>query len=816
MKTIWKDWVIIMANLFLVCDASNIGGFNKLTRHRMPGALPFGAKYRLIDFTLSNCKNSHITNVAIFPYGNYRSLADHIGSGDRWDLNRRKDGIFILPPKNLNPTIEDSISFQRMYEHIEYFNRSNQEYVIVSPANIVWNIDYQVLLHNHLVQNADITEVVSLDQKRLRTFVLSKDLLLDFIKNYDAIPYRNLTDVFDYATNLKKNPYHFEQASYFINSPFELYQANMQLLLHEVRQQLFRKDRPILSKETMSAPSRYSEDASVKNSIVASGAIIEGAIDNSIIGRKAIIKKGAKVSHSIIMNQCVIESGATIEYALLDKETRVVENAVVKGNLNQLFVSEKRQVVISDENLKVLQITAECNPFVKTGGLADIVGSLAENFSVLGISSNVMMPLYPRIKDKYKLFIEIKADQIIDYGNEKYKVTLYVYNNQNVNYYFIESYDFFDRDEIYGYKDDGDRFAFFSKAALAFLDVFDELPDIIHIHDWHMGLVPLIMKEHKHLTDIKTLMTIHNIEYQGIYDANILEKLGLKENGNQKWINFMEIGLQTATKISTVSETYKEELKFEYFSKNLVDIINKRERDFYGILNGLNEETGPNKDLTIHEKYNLMNVFSAKKINKQELQKRMNLNVGDEYFVLGMVTRIVEQKGFDILLPALDEVMNNDKIQFVILGAGDGNYVSWLEQIQKKHPGQVALNIGYDATEPGYIYAGADAFLMPSRYEPCGTGQMIALKYGTIPIVRQTGGLNDTIEHFDSITKRGNGFKFYNYDFRDLIFQITQAQKLFEKSKPDWNQLIINAMNSRFWLKDSAKSYIELYRMMII
>jgi len=808
--------VIEVANLFLVCDASNVGGFNKLTRHRMPGALPFGAKYRLIDFTLSNCKNSHITNVAIFPYGNYRSLADHIGSGDRWDLNRRKDGIFILPPKNLNPTIEDSISFQRMYEHIEYFTRSNQEYVIVSPANLVWNIDYQVLLHDHLVQNADITEVVSLDQKRIRTFVLAKDLLLDFIKNYDAIPYRNLTDVFDYSTSLKKNPYHFEQACYFINSPFELYQANMQLLLPEVRQQLFRKDRPILSKETMSAPSRYSKEASVKNSIVASGAIVEGTLVNSIIGRKAIIKKGAKVSHSIIMNQCVIESGATIEYALLDKETRVVENAVVKGNLNQLFVSEKRQVVISDENLKVLQITAECNPFVKTGGLADIVGSLAENYSILGISSNVMMPLYPRIKDKYKLFIEIKADQIIDYGNDKYKVTLYVYNNQNVNYYFIESYDFFDREAIYGYKDDGDRFAFFSKAALAFLDVFDEMPDIIHIHDWHMGLIPLLLKEHIHLKNIKTLMTIHNIEYQGIYDADILEKLGLKENGNQKWINFMEIGLQTATKISTVSETYKEELKFEYFSKNLVDIINKRERDFYGILNGLSEETGPNKDLTIHEKYNLMNVFGAKKINKQELQKRMNLNVGDEYFVLGMVTRIVEQKGFDILLPALEEVLHNDKIQFVILGAGDGKYVSWLEQIKLKHPKQVALNIGYNATEPGYIYAGVDVFLMPSRYEPCGTGQMIALKYGTIPIVRQTGGLNDTIEHFDSITKRGNGFKFYNYDFRDLIFQITQAYSLYDKSKPDWNQLIINAMNSRFWLKDSAKSYIELYRMMII
>ncbi|MBN2504986.1 MAG: glycogen/starch synthase [Bacilli bacterium] len=804
-----------MANLFLVCDASNIGSFNRLTRHRVPGALPFGAKYRLIDFTLSNCKNSNITNVAIFPYGNYRSLSDHIGSGDRWDLNRRKDGIFILPPKNLNLSIEDSLSFQRMYEHLEYFNRSTQEYVIVSPANLVWNVDYQVLLHDHLVHSADITEVVSAEHKRMRTYVLSKSRLLEYITNYDTIPYRNLTEVFDYAQNLKKHPYHFEQACFFPNSAFELYQANMQLLNQEIRAQLFRKDRPIFSKETMSAPSRYGDDAKIKNSIVASGAVVDGTVINSIIGRKTFIHKDAVVKNSIVMNQCHVEPDSIVEYALLDKETRILAKAKVIGNLDQLFVSEKKQIVISGEDLKVLQITAECNPFVKTGGLADIVGSLAENYSELGVSSSVMMPLYPRIKDKYKLFIEIRADQIIAYGDDKYKTTLYSYNNQNVNYYFIESYDFFDRDDIYGYEDDGDRFAFFSKAALAFLDVFDDLPDIIHIHDWHMGLVPLIIKENEHLKSIRTLMTIHNIEYQGVHEGTIYDRLGIHHNGNHHRINFMEVGLNNATKISTVSETYKEELKYEYYSKNLVEVINRRDRDFYGIINGLSDDIGPNRDLTIKEKYNLMNVFGAKPKNKSDLQKRMSLSEGNDYFVIGMVTRIVEQKGFDILLPALEQVLANEKIQFVILGAGDERYVRWLESIKQRHPTQVALNIGYDATEPSYIYAGADAFLMPSRYEPCGTSQMIALKYGTIPIVRQTGGLNDTVDAFDGITKRGNGFKFFNYDYRDLVFQIENAFKIFTDAKEDWRQMIINAMNSRFWQKDSANAYIDLYRSML-
>ncbi|MGD9909269.1 MAG: glycogen/starch synthase [Candidatus Izemoplasmatales bacterium] len=804
-----------MNNLFMVVDASIKGSFNKLTRHRMPGALPFGAKYRLIDFTLSNCKNSHISNVAIFPYGNYRSLSDHIGSGDRWDLNRRRDGIFILPPKNQNLTIDDSISFQRMYEHIEYFLRSNQEYVIVSPANIVWNIDYQVLLHSHLVENADITEVLSSDHKRIKTFILSKKLLLDYIMHYDSIQYRNLSDVFDYAPKLKRNPYIFTNACFYIESPYDLYTANMQLLLPEIRNQLFHKQRSILSKETMSAASRYTEDSSCKNSIVASGAIIEGHVENSIIGRKAHIKKGAIIRNSVIMNQCNVEENAVVEYAVLDKETHVLKDANVHGDYQHLFVSEKKQIVISDQEINVVQIASECWPFIKTGGLADVVGSLAENYAYQGVISSVMMPLYPKIKEKYSLFLEPRVDISIAYGDDTYKTSIYSYVDKNTVYYFVESYDFFDREKVYGYQDDGDRFAFFNLACVRFIEILEIEPNIIHLHDWHTGLIPLILAE-SCKKEILTLMTIHNIEYQGVSDAAILEKLNLKSvTSEHNTINFLELGLSHATNISTVSETYKDELKYEYYSKNLVDIINKRERDFYGILNGLNDEINPKKDLTILQKYNLINVFEAKKANKLDLQQKVGLRQGEQYFIAGMVTRIVEQKGFDILIQALDEFLEDPSTEFVILGTGDKKYTDRLEIIKAKYGDRVSLNLVYDATEPSYIYAGADCFLMPSRYEPCGIGQMIALKYGTIPIVRQTGGLNDTVDHFDALTKRGNGFKFYNYDARDLLFQMRHANSLFVNQKVVWKQLIINAMNSRFSLEDSAKSYIELYRMML-
>ncbi|NLZ61440.1 MAG: glycosyltransferase [Acholeplasmataceae bacterium] len=805
-----------MANMFVVVDASSKGSFNKLCRHRIPGALPFGAKYRLIDFTLSNCKNSDVTNVAIFPYGNYRSLADHIGSGDRWDLNRRKDGIFILPPKTMSLTFEDSISFQRMYEHLEYFLRSTQDYAMVSPANLVWNVDYRMLLEEHLASEADLTEILSDDNRRIKTFILSKKLLLDYITSYDTLPFRNLSDVFDYATNIKKHHFEFSSDCYLIDSPFALYEVNMRLLMPLTRERLFCPDRPIYSKETMSAPARYGKNALVKNSIIASGAVIHGQIENSIIGRKAVIKEGAVVRNAVIMNQCVIEANAQVEYAVLDKQTIVKEEAIVSGDLNQLYLSEKKQIVAGGQKLMILQVTSECHPFAKTGGLADVVALLARKYATLGFPSAVMLPLYSGIKEKFKLFLELKAERQISYGNESHRVSLYHYTDQNIDFYFLEAYDFFDRDRLYGYEDDGDRFAFFAKAALSFFDVFEDVPNIIHFHDWHLGLLPWLLKNDERYRKIKTILTIHNVEYQGVHDATILARLGIESMWpNLQQINFLEIGIQTASLITTVSETYRDELRYAYYAKNLVEALNRRDRDFYGILNGLDEEIDPGKDLTIAEKYTLVNVFDAKKKNKLDLQKRMGLIEGEGYFVIGMVSRIVEQKGFDILLPAIDEVLKNPKVEFVILGSGDENYINRLKQLGERYKNRVALNIGYNSTEPSYIYAGADAFLMPSRYEPCGTSQMIALKYGTIPIVRQTGGLNDTIEQFDAVTKRGNGFKFYNYDHRDLIFQIENALNIFDSSPHVWRQLIINAMNSSFYPEDTAKAYIELYRMVL-
>ena len=804
-----------MSNLFMVVDAVPRGDFGGLTRHRVPGALPFGAKYRLVDFTLSNCKNSEIRNVAIFPYGNYRSLADHIGSGDRWDLNRRKDGIFLLPPKNLDMTSEQAVSFQRMYEQVEYFLRSTQEYVIVSPCTIVWNLDYNVILHHHLVTKADITEVLTPDGRRLKTFVLSKKRLLEYILEYDTIPFRNLIEVYDNAPDLVKERFVFEPVCFAIDNAADLYRADMALLSEPVRNQIFSPNRPIYSKETMSSPSRYGKEARVRNSLVASGASIEGTVLGSLIGRKAVVKKGAVVVDSVVMNQCTIEEGAKVEAAILDKETRVLAQAAIRGTPSDLFVTEKKQVVANDEKLSVLQIAAECQPFVKTGGLADVVGALALEYARLGVESRVVLPLYPAVREKYRYLMELRSEGIVVMDGKKYRATVYTYHDEGVIYSFIESFDFFDREKIYGYPDDGDRFAFFSKACLVFADLLPTLPDIVQVHDWHGGLIPLLMREDPRFRESKSLFTLHNLEYQGVFDADLLRRAGIPNPfGNTPFVNFMEIGLTTATKIATVSPTYREELKYEYYSKNFVNLIIRRDRDFYGILNGLGEEIDPARDLAIARRYSSADVASGKAANKADLQKRMGLLPGNDRFVLGMVTRIVEQKGFDILFYALDQILQDERVEFVLLGTGEERYVLGLRQMEARFPGRVKMNIGYDATLPNYIYAGADAFLMPSRYEPCGTGQMIALRYGTIPIVRQTGGLNDTVEPFNSAAGTGNGFKFYHFDSRDLIQQIENAHRIFREDPPAWTRLVQNAMASRFSFEATAKAYIALFRSM--
>lgn len=779
----------------------------------MPGALPFAGKFRLIDFTLSNMRNSDITNVAIFPYGNYRSLQDHIGSGKRWDLDRRTDGLFILPPKNLYIIPGEMITFQRMYEHIEYFKRSSQEYVVVTAANIVWNIQFEQVLDYHLKKAADITEVLY-ENIRLKTYLLSKSLLLDYIETYDTLEYRTLADVVKNAPNLKRAIYRHSGYTRTITDAFNFLKSNLDMLSFSNGRQVFREDRPVYSKEKTAPPTKYLSNAYLENAMVSSGSVIDGTLINSIIGRDVVVKRGAIVRNSFVMSNSVIEEDAFIDYAILDKQTVVKKNTVLTGILTSPYVSQKEQIVTNLQRMRVLLVASESYPFIKTGGLADVTGALARNLVRNGVDATVILPLYKKIKDDFDESLKRERARSIDFGGKTYKIKIFSYAYKKVKFYFIESFDFFDQDQIYGYDNDPERFGFFNKAVVDCLDYFDAF-DLIHIHDWHTAMIPILL-DNSPYKGMKTLLTIHNIDYQGITSNTLIGKLGIKDFiFRSEQINMLEIGINTASKLSTVSPTYREELKFEYFGKNLTYSLLTRERDFYGILNGISSKLNPEIDKSIHTNYG-RNTLDAKAENKRFLQEEMELEVNEDIFVMGMVTRIVEQKGFDLVIHMLRNVMkDHPDIQFVLLGSGDEKYIKELRKVEAEYPAQIRLNIGYDATTPNYIYAGSDVFLMPSRFEPCGLGQMIALAYGTLPIVRKTGGLNDTVINYDKLTKKGNGFVFENYDVNEFVNSVFEAYLTFKKDYESFRILMRRAMKADHSLKKSTQRYIELYRVIM-
>jgi starch synthase len=795
-----------MIDLLVVIDASHRDAFDKLTLHRTPGALPFAGKYRLIDFTLSNIKNAGVINVAIFPLGNYRSMQDHVGSGKRWNLDRRNDGLFILPPKNRLLRSEDMLSFQRMHEHIEYFKRSPQKYVMITPPSIVWNVDLKKLVDAHIEAGADISEVMH-GGKRLKTFIIERKLLLDYILEYDMVPYKTLKDL---VLNPKINKHMIEHTGYtiIINNPYTYLKCNLDMLKFEIGSTIFSNDAPIISKEKPAPPAFYGNHALIMNSMVASGSLIYGHIEDSIIGRDTIIQKKSVVKNSVIMNNSVIEEGVQLNNVILDKGTVVKKNTVLEGSQITPFVTQKEQIITDHSGLKVLMVASEVHPYAKTGGLADITGGLSRALSKRGIDVSVVIPLYKSVKDNYHESYQLLTTHTVHYKGERREVRIHVLYKNKVKYYFLENFKYFERPKLYGYEDDCERYAFFNIALEEIMDSLDAF-DLLHLHDWQAALMPVLMKV-KRAHPLKTVLTIHNIDYQGICSPDVLSNRF--KHFESATLNFLEIGIAEATRITTVSPTYREELRHEYYAKNLTYSLSRRDRDFYGILNGLSNKHRPTNDPLILSQYDANDTF-AKTENKLFLQKKMKLFMGVNCFVVAMVSRITEQKGFNLVVEALDGFLSkHDNVQFVLLGTGDKTLIEQLKQLREAHPKQVSLNIGYDSTVPNYLYAGADLFLMPSRVEPCGLSQMIAMRYGTLPLVHKTGGLADSVEPFDPISKQGTGFMFDNFEAEVLENTLESAYYVYLEEKDVWKKMIKRAMQTDFSLDTQAQKMLEIYQ----
>lgn len=473
--------------------------------------------------------------------------------------------------------------------------------------------------------------------------------------------------------------------------------------------------------------------------------------------------------------------------------------------------------------MKILYIASEATPFIKIGGLGDVMGSLPQEIAKQGQEVKVILPFYSNI-DKEAYNFQYVGKINIKLSWRTLYCGIYKTKFKGVEYYFIDNKQYFDRFNVYGEEDDIERFAFFSKAAIDILEFIDFQPDIINANDWHTALVPIYINNYKKkgnlfLYDVKTVISIHNIEFQGQTDFNKLSDLfglGVEYLNLIQYegcLNLLKGAIQTADWITTVSETYANEIQNSYFSHGLDNIIKAEKSKLTGILNGIDiKENSPKRDNRIYKNYSKKSASNKVK-NKLRFQKEMALETNSEIPLIGMVTRLTTQKGLDLVVEVMDLIADKN-IQLVILGTGYPQYEDCFRNLEYRRHENVRSIIAFSNEYASKIYAAADLFLMPSKSEPCGLSQMIAMNYGSIPIVNTVGGLKDSVQPFNKKTKTGNGITFESYNAYDMLNAIERALELFYNKKL-WGSLVYNAMHSDFSWKKSAIKYISLYERLI-
>jgi starch synthase len=478
------------------------------------------------------------------------------------------------------------------------------------------------------------------------------------------------------------------------------------------------------------------------------------------------------------------------------------------------------------KGLKILFVSAEVSPFAKTGGLADVAGSLPQTLAAMGNDVRVVMPRYKMIKTGVNYVADFPVQ--MEYRKETCVVReseLCFKNGQEngrVPVYFLDNYHYYDRDGIYCYFDDAERFIFLCKAVLEMLPAINFQPDIIHCNDWHTGPICMLLKEKYNklpfYSKMATVFTIHTLEYQGNFPREVARFFNMGEDilipdkaEFYGMFGFMKTGLVYSDIINTVSEKYAREIKTPQYGEKLEGLLQQRADRLSGIVNGISyEEFDPSSDPRIYRNYDA-STPELKKENKYALQREMGLPVGDMP-VIGLVSRLTGQKGLNLVMEEMDEILKDD-VQFVLLGAGDEYYETAFKNLKLKYPDKVGVFVGFNAPLAQRIYAGSDMFLMPSRFEPCGLGQIISLRYGTIPIVRATGGLAETVIDVDANPRDGNGFTFEEFSSEQMRETVERALKVYNEKPEEWKQLVVKALKSDFSWNRPAEKYLKLYEM---
>lgn len=479
----------------------------------------------------------------------------------------------------------------------------------------------------------------------------------------------------------------------------------------------------------------------------------------------------------------------------------------------------------SSKKMQIVFASAECAPFVKTGGLGDVAGSLPAALVRAGAEVIVMVPKYATIKDEYKAQMEHFSDFYVSLGWRNEYCGLEKLEHDGVTYMFVDNERYFARDYPYGFFDDGERFAFFSKAITESLQHLPEgfECDILHCNDWQTALAPLFLREFYQglpLYDrVKTVFSIHNVAFQGQFSDTVMEDiLGVAHipaaatqlRCDACSINYMLGALHYADAITTVSPTYAGEIQTPEFGEGLDGVLRERSYALQGILNGIDVAAfDPATDKRIAANYTVED-RSGKAVCKAKLQEELGLEVRDDRPLMVMVTRLTRQKGMDLVMYALDRILSGG-VQVAVLGTGDRDYEDGLRYFQDKYPGTMAARIEFDPALSQRMYAAADMFLMPSKFEPCGLSQIIAMRYGTLPIVRETGGLKDTVQPYNEFTGEGTGFSFTNFNGDEMGDAVFRAARLFWDNREAWNQLVTQAMSQDFSWTRSADKYLDLY-----
>ncbi|HPJ01541.1 MAG TPA: glycogen synthase GlgA [Candidatus Limiplasma sp.] len=477
--------------------------------------------------------------------------------------------------------------------------------------------------------------------------------------------------------------------------------------------------------------------------------------------------------------------------------------------------------------MKILFTSSECVPFIKTGGLADVVGSLATVLAREGHDVRVMLPMYTAMDFNWQQKMEQLLHFDVQLGWRRQYCGVMQLKHDGVTYYFLDNKYYFGRPYVYGLGgDEYERFSFFCRAALNALPLIDFQPEIIHAHDWQSGMVPALLKiQYQHLpfyAPIRTVFTIHNLQYQGIFGIKeVQDVMGL---GDGLWsadklefsgcANFMKAGLVYTDIITTVSPSYAEEITTAYYGERLDGLIRARRGELYGVLNGIDTELyNPQTDPLIAKPFT-RDTLELKQINKKALQQELALEENADTPVIAMVGRLSNQKGLDLVDCVLGDMMAED-LQVAVLGMGDSRYTNLFSWAETKYRGRLAARFAMDSVLAHKIYAGADFFLMPSLFEPCGLSQMIAMRYGSVPIVRETGGLRDTVLSYNDETKEGNGFSFQNYNAHDMLSVIRRALDFYKNRKEILKTLQQRGMDGDYSWTHSAREYLELYRKLL-